>query len=256
MRKYVLFFLFLMYMSAAHGQQVVGVVDYLKVEEVPAFLELQKKWLNIHEAEMKQEAIVGWALFQVMYKTADAQYNFVSIRWYSSFSQVNEKIKDQAIKAAYPSMTKEERKAMKRQTSNLAQRMSQKVFYRRLTCSADKLDKQGMVYLIHEIHVKPSDSKEYVELCEKFYKPLYQEDIHQGNRTAWSLWEKWPGNTKDYQYIAADGYVSTDQIDHSNFMDYFKKIHPDANPDIVSKNMEKLRVLTNNEMWKMIYRIN
>lgn len=256
MKRYLLYLFFLMCMQAAKGQPVVGVVDYLKVSDPATFVSLQEKLLKIHEEEKKAGAIVGWALFQVMYSTEEAPYNYIAIRWYPSFSTINDKINESAVKAAYPAMTTDEWELMESQMAELADRVNQGVFYQRITCLPDKLDHRGKVYLIHEIHVKPSNSKKYVALCEKYYKPLYQEDIRNGHRTTWSLWEKWPGDTRDYEYIAADGYLDSDQIDHSNFMAYFEKIHPGADPGQISKSIDKLRVLSNNEMWKIIFRIN
>jgi hypothetical protein len=110
--------------------------------------------------------------------------------------------------------------------------------------------------LINEISVKPGQSKELLNLYEDVYKPLYEEDIRHHNRTNWSFWEKWPGNSKNFQYLSADGYENLDQIGQPNFLQYFSTIHPDKNPEEINERMEKLKTLVNTEMWKMIYRLD
>ena len=92
-----------------------------------------------------------------------------------------------------------------------------------------------------------------VDILEDIYIPMYQEDIRQGNREAWSLWEKWPGNMKNFQYLAADGYNSLEQIEPIDFLEYFKNIHPAKDIDDISAQIEEMRELVNTEMWKLIY---
>ena len=85
--------------------------------------------------------------------------------------------------------------------------------------------------------------------------PLYMEDKKNNNRMGWSLWAKWPGNMKDFQYVSADGYKNLEQINRVDNLSYFSKIHPNLDMDRISERVEELRTLVNTEMWKMIYSV-
>lgn len=237
------------------AQNVIGVVDYMKVDDPEAYLNIEKQWQKIHEERLKQGMIIGWAVYKVMFKTIDDSYNYVTISWYDAFSKLDKNIPDEIYKAAYPGRSDQEWETFQQLTNQLRKRVSSGVFHQRLSC-ANGLDSAGRYYVISEISVRPGkSSREFLSIYEDIYQPLYEEDIANKNRTAWSLWEKWPGNMKDFQFGTADGYASLDKIDHSHFMEYFKKIHPDKNSDEISDRMEDLRTLVNSEVWKMEYRV-
>lgn len=239
----------------ASGQAVIGVVDYMQVDDPNEYLELEKTWQKIHQERLREGMIEGWAVYEVMFKTVEDPYNYITVSWYDSFSKLDKGIPESVIEAALPNMSKEERKAFDERTNNSRKRIASGVFHQRLTCANNKLDSEGKYYIINEISVNRGQSKELLRLYEEIYKPLFQEDIKNNNRTNWSFWEKWPGNMKDFQYLSADGYANLEQIDHTNLMKYFKMIHPDKDAAKISDRIEELRTLVNSEMWKMIYRV-
>ena len=247
------FYLSVLCFSISTGQSVIGVAEYMQVDNLDQYLALEKQWHAIHKVRKEKEMIIGWAVYQVMFKTPEDPYNFITVSWYDSFSKLDKGVPDEVIQTAFPSMTKEDIKAFHQKTEKARKRISSGVFHQRMTC-ANGLDNMGKFYVINEIKVKQGKSKELIKIYENIYIPLYEEDIRQGNRTVWSLWEKWPGNLKDFQYLAADGYTSLDQIEPVNYLAYFSKIHPDKNVEEVSDKVEELRELVSTEMWKLIYR--
>ncbi len=240
---------------SAMGQSVIGVINYLNVDNPEEFIELEKMWQEIHKERFKQKMISGWALYQVMFKTIEDPYNFITVSWYDSFSKLDKEIPEYIIEAVLPQMSKENWKAFEDKTNSTCTVVSAEVFHQRFTCAPKILDNQGNFVVVNEISVKPGQSKELLKLYEEIYKPLYEEDIRNQNRTNWSFWEKWPGNMKDFQYLSADSYIDLDQIGQPDFMQYFKKIHPNKNPNEISQQIESIRTLVNTEMWKVIYRI-
>lgn len=241
--------------ATLQAQAIIGVVDYMKVENPQEYLEVEKSWKKIHDQRYKEGMIVGWSIYQVMFKTSEDPYNYITVSWYDSFSKLDKGVPEETLKAAFPNKTKEEWKEFNRRTEQSRKLISSGVFHQRLTC-ANGLDKQGLFYVINEINVKPGKSKEFINLSDDIFLPMYEEDIKKNNRTVWSLWEKWPGNMKDFQYLAADGYTSLDQIEPFHYLNYFNKIHPGKDIDEINNQMEELRELTNSEMWKLIYRIH
>jgi len=239
--------------SNTFGQSVIGVASYMKVDNVEEFLELEKKWGKINKVRLKEGMIKGWAVYQVMFKTPQDPYNYISVSWYDSFSKLDKEIPNEIYQAAFPEMTEEDIKDFNQKTTDSHIRISAGVFHQRMTC-VNGLDSQGKFYVINEIKVQQGKSKEFIKIYEEIYKPLFEEDIRNNHRTNWSFWEKWPGDLKDFQYLSADGYSSLEQIDQVNYLEYFSKIHPDKDPDEISKRVEELRELVSTEMWKLIYR--
>lgn len=238
----------------ADGQKLIGVVDYMKVENHNEYLDIEKSWQKIHEVRIKEGMIIGWSVYQVMFKSVKDPYNFVTITWYDAFSKLDKGISEKTLKAAYPEKSDKDWEDFYTETYKSRIMITSGVFHQQLSCHKG-LDHLSQYYVVNEINVKPGKSKEYIKLMEEVYKPLYVEAIKNDQRASWSLWSKWPGNMKDFQYVSADGYVSLEQIDKVNYVEYFKKLHPEKNIDQISEKIEELRTIANSEMWKMIYRV-
>lgn len=235
------------------AQTLIGVVDYMRAEDPEAYLKIEDQWKKVHEERIKAGMIVGWAVYQVMFKTVEDPYNFVTISWYDSFSKLDKGIPDEIINSAMPKMSEREWRAFIQQTEKARKLVSSGVFHQQLSCSGN-LDKNGTYYILNEINVVPGKSKEYLEILEDIYKPVYEAEIEGAGRTSWSLWAKWPGNMKDFQYVTAEGFVSLEQIEYINFSNQFRKIHPGKNLDEISGQIESLRTLVKSEMWKVVFK--
>jgi hypothetical protein len=256
MMKFLSTICFLIFFLGNTGtaQNVIGVVDYMKADNPAAYMEMEKQWQKIHEERLKAGIIIGWAVYQVMFKTIEDPYNFVTISWYDSFSKLDQPLSEEILKKAYPEKSKDAWQNFMAKTDNSRTLISSGVFHQRLS-STSGLDHRGTYYVLNEIKVNPGKSKEYLKITEEIYKPVYDLDFKSNGRTSWSLWAKWPGNMKDFQYASAEGFASLDQIEHTNFAENFKKIHPTKNMEEVSQRMEELRTLVNTEMWKLIYKV-
>ena len=226
----------------------------MKVDNPDQYLELEKSWKKIHEERFKEGMIIGWSVFKVMFKTTEDPYNFITVSWYDSFSKLDKDIPESILIKAFPDKTEEQWKEFHELTNSSRTLVTSGVFHQRLKTRPEKqLKIRGTYFVINEISVAKGKSKKYLDILEDIYIPMYQEDIRQGNREAWSLWEKWPGNMKNFQYLAADGYNSLEQIEPIDFLEYFKNIHPAKDIDDISAQIEEMRELVNTEMWKLIY---
>jgi len=249
---YLLFFLLFLGFKT-QSQNIIGVVDFMKVEDPNEYLEVEKLWQKIHEERIKQDMITGWMVCQVMYKTADDSYNFVSVSWYDAFSKLDKGVPESVLQAAYPEKNEADWKAFEERTNKSRSVISSIIFHQQLSC-ANGIDRSGLYYLINELNVKQKDSKEYLSIQKEIYKPLYEEDVRNKKRTNWSLWAKWPSDTDNFHYLSADGYTDLKQIKPENYKEYFNKIYPEKDFDEISTQIEALRILENSEMWKVIYR--
>jgi hypothetical protein len=253
-RSIIIFALLLLKFNPTIGQDILGVVDYMKVSNHAEYLEVEKQWQKIHEIRFKKGTIIGWGVYQVMFKELDNPYNFVSISWYDNFSKLDKGIPDEVFEEAFPEKSEEDLKAFFARTEQSRERLTSRVFQQQLSCS-DLLDHSSKYYAITEINVKRGKSKAYLALKEEIYKPLFEEAIHNNNRASWSLWAKWPSNMEGYQYLSADGYTSLEQVDEVDYLQYFQKIHPQKNIDQINDKEEELGNIIGSEMWKTIYRV-
>ncbi len=250
----VIFTLLLLISHLVAGQVTIGVVDYMKVDNHAEYLEVEKNWQKIHEIRLKNGLIIGWGVYEVLFRPLESPYNFVTISWYDSFSKLDKKISDKILEEAFPKKSKDDWEAFFERTEKSRKRLTSGVFQQQLSCS-NRLDYFGKYYVINVINVKSESSKEYLALKEDIYKPLFEEAIHNKNIVSWSLWASWPGNMKGYQYLSANGYTSLEQIEEVDCLQYFQKIHPNNNRDDISKKEEELETLVSSEIWKTIYRV-
>jgi len=237
----------------AFGQSVFGVVEYIKADNPKEFLEIEKEWHRIYKQLIQQEKFDGCSVYQVLYKTKEEDYNYIRIYWFDSFTKIF-KIRNDQYKDAYPELSKDGWKKFQKRTENAGDVVTSSVVYMEASC-ANGLDKEGSFYKINELDIKPENSKQYYTLVKDIYLPIYQEAVNDNQRTAWSFWAKWTGNTDNFEYYTADGYESLDQIDQDRFNEIFRELFPDKNIQELSDQMNTLKTLVNSEMWKLVYRI-
>jgi hypothetical protein len=239
-----------------HSQDdVIGVIEYLQVEDQKEFLKLEKKWESIYKEMMKQDDIVGCSLYQVMYSTqGEKDYDFVKILWIDGFSQINFRFEAEHYINAFPDKDEDDWKNFQKKVKKSYKVSRAGVFQLQMSC-ANGLDSVGSYYRINEINIQPGKNKEYHDLLESTYLPVYQADVDNNNRTTWSVWAKWTGRSDSFEYITADGYSEMDQVRQDEFIKNFEKIHPNKNLDEITEQMNELMVLVNSEWWKLLYRI-
>jgi hypothetical protein len=236
------------------GQVTIGVFDYLVVDDHEEFLEIEKGSKKINEVRIKNGMIVGWGLYQVMFKNFDSRYDFVSIVWYDSFSKLDKDIPKEVLNEAFPEKLDVDWRIFFERKKNSRKTLTSGVFQQKLGCN-NGIDNDGIYFVINEINVKQSNSEKYLQINEEIYQPLFEESIRNDTRVAWTLWAKWPGTMKGFHYLSADGYSSLEQIDEVNDLKYFNEVHPDKNIDQISDTVEELSTLINSEIWKNIYKV-
>ena len=236
------------------AQNVIGLVQYIKADDPEEFLEIEKEWHKIYKELIKNNEFNGCSVYQVLYKTKQEDYNFVKIKWFDAFSKISLRIDYDHFKNAYPNRSEADWEDLLEKTDNSFKESSSGIFQMEASC-ANGLDVEGFFYKINEIKIKPGKRKEYLSIMKDIYMPVFQEDILEKHRTAWSMWAKWTGSTDNFEYTTADGYANLEQIEEDRFNDYFNKIHPDKNIDTISEQMNNIKTLVNSEMWKLIYRI-
>lgn len=254
--KKVFFTAILVFLSfiGAHAQSLIGAVEYLQVENRDIFKSIQQKWMKIQKSRAELKEISGWSIYEVSSRMTTQPYNYVRITYFDSFLKMDDVISEKAMKGAYPSLNKEEWKAMAEEEKASYSVASSGVFYREIG-SLVGLDRKASFFLINEITVNPGKSRDYLVMQEEYYKPVYDELIKNEECTAWSVWAKWSGKSENYQFVTAEGFQSLDKIETENFARTFGIVHHGLDYSQISKNLEGIKETKNSEVWKIIFRV-
>jgi len=246
--------LMLLSMSLVYGQQIFGVVEYLKVDNRETFKSIQEKWMKIHKSRTELEEISGWSVYEVSSRMTSKPYNYVRITYFNSFLKMEAAISENAIQKAYPGMSKDGWKAMMDEEKASCLIASSGVFYREIG-SQQGLDRNASYFMINEITVNPGRSRDYLVMQEEYFKPVYDELIKNMECTAWSIWAKWSGKSENYQFVSAEGFQSLEKIETEDFAKSFGIIHHGLDYGQISKNLEGIKETKNSEVWKVIFRV-
>ncbi len=254
--KKVLFTAILVIISTAcvNGQPIIGVVEYLKVENRDAFKSIQEKWVKINQSRVNLKEISGWSVNEVSSRMTTQPYNYVRITYFNSFLEMEAVISESAVQMAYPGISKEAWKAMVEEEKTCCQIASSGVFYREIGC-LHGLDKYANYLMINEITVNPGRSRDYLVMQEEYFKPVYDELIKNKECTAWSIWAKWSGKTEKYQFVTAEGFQTLEKIETENLAGTFEIVHHGLNYGQISKNLEGIKETKNSEVWKVLFRV-
>jgi len=253
--KKVLFAAILVLLSIAcvNGQSIIGVAEYLKVENRDAFKSIQEKWLKIQQSRVDLQEITGWSVYEVSSRMTSQPYNYVRLTYFKSFLDMEAAISESAVQKAYPGMSKESWKGMVDEEKASCQIASSGVFYREIG-SLQGLDRNASYFMINEITVNPGRSRDYLVMQEEYFKPVYDELIKNKECTAWSVWAKWSGKTENYQFVTAEGFQSMEKIETENLARTFGIVHHGLDYGQITKNLEGIKETKNSEVWKVIFR--
>ncbi|MDZ7605194.1 MAG: hypothetical protein U5K79_06315 [Cyclobacteriaceae bacterium] len=254
--KKVLFTAILMFLSVAliQGQSIIGVVEYLKVENRNTFKTIQEKWMKIHQSRVELDEITGWSIYEVSSRMTTQPYNYVRITYFDSFLEMEAAISESAVQKAYPGMSKESWRVMVNEEKACCQIASSGVFYREIGCQQG-LDRYASYFMINEITVNPGRSRDYLVMQEEYFKPVYDELIKNKECTAWSIWAKWSGKSENYQFVTSEGFQTLEKIETEDLARTFGIVHHGLDYSQINKNLEGIKETKNTEVWKVIFRV-
>jgi len=105
--------------------------------------------------------------------------------------------------------------------------------------------KKGDYFQVNYMRVSDADMGEYLAWEKKVWKPLAEAFLSDGKRTGWSLnLRVMPaGADLPYQAVTVDIFPSLDAVfaDDPQFVDRFRKVHPDMELGTTFEQYEKLR---------------
>ena len=113
--------------------------------------------------------------------------------------------------------------------------------------------KKGDYFIVNYMRVSPENLDDYVAYEKKVWKPLAEAMAKDGTRSGWSLnLRVLPnGSEQPFQAVTVDVYPSWESVfkEDSQFVDRWRKVHPDMELGTSFERYEKLRGLINSELY-------
>ena len=146
----------------SHSQNVMAVVDYMKVEpsKVSQYLELEKKWKKIHETRIKSGVITNWGLYEVMFTGENDAYNYVTVTWYNGMEKFDDPLPQSAYEEAYPVLASQEgRQAFMKETLDARSLVASNAFHLVTQAQTDP-ESPPKYFAINSMRVKPKKAQD------------------------------------------------------------------------------------------------
>jgi hypothetical protein len=113
--------------------------------------------------------------------------------------------------------------------------------------------KKGDYFVVNYMKVADANMDDYLAWEKKVWKPLAEAMAKDGVRTGWSLNTRvLPGGSElPFQAVTVDVFPSWESIykDDAQFVERWRKVHPDLELGTTFERYEKLRSLTRNELY-------
>ena len=232
------------------AQSLIAVVDYMKVNPdfEGSYQDVEAEWKKVHEARQAEGILYSWALYRVMFTGSQSPYEYVTVNMYTDMGQLENSYPEEVLRKAYPDYDDKKWEDLQKRTGDSRDLTKSDVFFRRL---ASDTSNQGKYFLINRMNVVNVEGYEYVNMENEIYKPIYDESVRMGLRSGWSVWNKWPGDYSDFNFVTVDAFKSMAQM-VSNNQPLFKSIHPDKDPVEVQKETSRIRDWISVEIWELV----
>jgi hypothetical protein len=113
--------------------------------------------------------------------------------------------------------------------------------------------KKGDYFVVNYMKVSAENMDDYLAWEKKVWKPLAEAMAKDGVRTGWSLNTRvLPGGSEQpYQAVTVDVFPTWESIykDDTQFVDRWRKVHPDMELGTTFEHYEKLRSLTMSQLY-------
>lgn len=233
---------------SASAQTLIAVVSYMKAnpEFEGDYLEVENAWKKLHEARQAEGTLYSWAFYRVMFTGSESPYDYVTVNIYTDMGKLENAYSDDLMDKLSKE-NGEEWVEMINNTEASRSLLRSEVFFRRLWTDTSN---QGKFIVVNRMNVNVT-GPEYVSLENDIYKPLHNESVKMGLRSGWSVWNKWPGDYRDFNFVTVDSYKSLAQM-VSNNQPLFKSVHPNKDPLELEKETNRIRDWLSAEIWQYV----
>ena len=217
-------------------QQGYYAFDYMKVKPGmhDKYLQLEKAWKKIHQANVKAGKYNFWELTQVAFPSGDDEaYNYVTRINFKGEKQLAEYLQNWEMPDLTAILTAEER-ALVDSTSVIRTLVKSEVWAHADMALGKDIDKEKIVVFNYFDFPETGSRAEHLRVEREIWKPVHEARVNDGKMTGWVLLTKRlpNGSAEAYHDATVDLYADMEQfLSQGNPVPYFEKVHAgkDAN---------------------------
>lgn len=224
-------------------------VSYFQTDRGKAdeYINLIKTYASkIWKEKVKAGDITSYSLYSVGATTEDGGYNLVSIQSGSSINDFSKTSTSDLMKRAFPGMDDAMLTALASKYTSLRVPVKTEI-YKHIAAIHNPDQKYVEINFMKTL---PGKEEEYVRQEKEVYKPIHQEFINNGKRTAWyfnQLIAPLADNSK-YNYVTSNYFNDWDKS-YSITVDEYGKIFTKLFPK--TSFPENTRTMVKTEIWKL-----
>lgn len=224
-------------------------VNYYQADrgKTSEYIDLIKTYASkIWKEKVKAGDITSYSLYSVGASTEDGGYNLVSIQSGSSINDFSKTSTSDLMKRAFPGMDDAMLTALANKYTSLRVPVKTEI-YKHIAAIHSPDQKYVEINFMKTL---PGKEEEYVRQEKEVYKPIHQEFINNGKRTAWyfnQLIAPLADNSK-YNYVTSNYFNDWDKS-YSITVDEYGKIFTKLFPK--TSFPENARTMVKTEIWKL-----
>jgi hypothetical protein len=223
-------------------------LNYYKADKGKAseYIDLIKTYASkIWKEKVKAGDITSYSLYSVATSSEDGGYDLVSLQSGSSINDFSKTNTAEFMKKAFPGIDEAILSSLASKYTGLRVPVKTEIWK-----NVDGISGDQKYVEINFMKTLPGKEEEYVRQEKEVYKPIHQEFINRGNRTAWyfnQLIVPLAENSK-YNYGTANYFNDWDKS-YSVTIDEYGKIYNKLFPK--ASIPETARTIVKTEIWKL-----
>lgn len=229
------------------------IVDYMKVEpgNHAEYLELEKVWKKVHQANIDAGKYEHWTLENVEYPFGtQVEYNYLTRINLSGEKQLANYIENWEMPDLQSILTEEEMAMMKR-TNEIRTFVKSEVWSRTDRVLAENMGEPKVHVFNYFDFPESGGPRAHNKVEQEIWKPVHEARIKDGQMKGWALLEmELPyGAAQPYHAATVDIYDNMEQyLSQESPMPYFEKIHAGKKFEDLWSQTRKAATLTRAEV--------
>lgn len=235
--------------AQTNQKPVYYLVNYYKADrdKIDEYIDLINTYASkIWQEKVKSGNVGSYALYRVVSSSEDGGYDLISIQTANSINDFTKTSTSEFMKRAFPGMDSATISSIATKYTSLRVPVKAEI-YKHISSIHNPDQKFVEVNFMKTL---PGKEREYIRQEKEIYKPIHQEFINKGNRTAWyfsQLISPLADNSK-YNYLTANFFNDWDKsysITVDEYVKTYNKLFPKA------PMVEDSRTMVKTEVWKL-----
>ena len=233
-------------------------VDYMKVlpgMETEYMAVEREIWKPVHEERQRRGDLLDWGLYNTMYASPDAAYDFVTVNMYRGPTQVDGSGWEAAMQAAHPQA---EINALVERTRAAREVVRTELWALLSSVQAEGEEMPTGKYLAFNYMAVPSGAgPEYVATERGVWVPVHQARTRMGMMSGWGLYNLVlpRGASMTYNYATIDFFEDMGDVLGQITWNMMSEAHggaPRTEVDEMTERTEEARTIHTTELWSRV----